>query len=124
MTPRTANIYPYYTSYKPLYNVTIVPGATTSMDNITVNSFIMVVNEALYYGNKLNHSLINPNQWISYGTIVWDNPLDTNMDICLETCEGNKIYFIPDGTNIGFSLHVPTEEELRNLPYIEVTSGS
>ena len=102
----------------------IVSGATNEMDNITVNSFILVVNESLYYGNKLNHSLINPNQLRSYGMMVWYNRFNPNKGICLETCEGNTTYFILDGTNIGFSLHIPTEEELITLPHIEVTSGS
>ena len=30
----------------------------------------------------------------------------------------------PDGTKIGFSSYVPTDEELRTLPHIEVASGS
>ena len=50
MTLINSNVYPYNTSYKPLYNVPIVSGVTTVMDNITRNPFIMVVNEALYYG--------------------------------------------------------------------------
>ena len=86
----------------------IVSGATNIMDNITGNSFIMLVNEELYYRNKLNRSLINPNQLRYYGAIVWDNPFGPNMDIYLETCERNTIDIIPDGTNIGFSLHILT----------------
>ena len=55
---------------------------------------------------KMNHSLINPNQLGCYGTMVWDNHSGPNMNICLETCEGNTINFIPNGTDIGFSSHV------------------
>ena len=62
MKSRTADVYPYDPSYKTFYNVPIVSGATTVMDSIIGNSFIMVINEALYYVKKLNHSLINPNQ--------------------------------------------------------------
>ena len=61
MTSRTADLYPYDTSCKPLYNLLIVSGTTTVMDSITGNLFIMVINEGLYYGKKLNHSLIHPN---------------------------------------------------------------
>ena len=124
MTSRTTDVYTEYPSYKPLYNVPIVSGATTVTINITGNKFIMVVNEALYYGNKLYHSLINPNQLRCYGTMVWDNNFDPNMDICLDTCEGYTIDLIPDGTSIGSSLHVPMEEELMEISHIEVISGS
>ena len=101
-----------------------VSGATTATENITGNSFIMVVNEVLYYGNKLDHSLINLNQLRCYGMMVWDNPFDENRDLCLETYEGDTCDLIPDDTNIGFSSHVLTEEDIRTVLHIKVTSGS
>ena len=117
-------MYPYEPSYKPLYNVPIVSGATTVTDSITGKSFIIVINEALYYGKKLNHSLINPNQLRCYETMVWDNPFEPYRDLCIEMDDGNTIYLTPDGTKIGFSSYVTTNKELRTLPHIEVTSGS
>ena len=76
MTSITLDVYLYDPSYKPLYNVPIMSGATTVTDSVIGNAFIMVINEALYYGKKLNHSLINPNQLKFYETMVWDNPFD------------------------------------------------
>ena len=67
MASITANVYQYYLSYKPLYNVPIVLGSTTVTNSITGNSFIMVLNKAIYYSNKLHHSIINPNILIFYG---------------------------------------------------------
>ena len=68
-----------------MYNVPIVTGASTYMDRTIGRSFIIVINETLYYGKKLGHSLINPNQLKSCGTMVWDNPFDSNREICVET---------------------------------------
>ena len=102
----------------------ILSGATTFMGNITRNSFIMGLNEALYHENKLNYSQINPNKLICYGTIIWDNPFDPTKNPCIYICEGNKIYIILDCTNIGFRLHILTEEEIRNLPNIEMKYSS
>ena len=48
MTSITADVYLYNHSYKTLYNVPIVLGATNVTGNITVNLFIMVVKKALY----------------------------------------------------------------------------
>ena len=58
----------------------------------------MVINEALYYGRKLNHSLINPNQVRCYETMVWDNPFDPYRELCIKTGDGNTIDLTPDGT--------------------------
>ena len=38
--------------------------------------------------------------------------------------EWNTIDIMPGGTKIGFGLHIPMEEELRDLPNIEATYGS
>ena len=81
MVPRTADVYPFDPSCKPFYNVPIVSGATMVTDGITGYSFIMVINEALYYGKKQDHSLINPNQLRCYETMVWDNPFDPYRDL-------------------------------------------
>ena len=124
MTPRTADVYPYDTSCKPFYNVPIMSGATTVKYSITGNSFIMVINEALYYSKKLYHSLINLNQLKCYKTMVWDDPFDPYRELFIETGDFNTIDLTPDGTDIGFISHVPMDEELKTLPHIEVTSGS
>ena len=58
---RTANMLSYDTSYDPMYNVSIVTGASTYMNINTSRSFITVINEEFYYGEKIGHSLINPN---------------------------------------------------------------
>ena len=74
---RTADVYPYDKSYAPIHVVPIVSGATAYDDPTTGDTTILVVNEALYYGTKLDHSLINPNQFCHYGVPFWDNPFDS-----------------------------------------------
>ena len=63
MTEKKANVYPYDTSYEPMYNVPIVTGASTYTNINTGISFIIIIIEALYYGKKLGHSMIDPNQF-------------------------------------------------------------
>ena len=81
----------------------------------------MVINEALYYSDKLYHSLINTNQLRCYETMVWDNPFDLYRDLCIETDDVNTIDLTPDGTKIGFGSHVLTDKELRTILHKEVT---
>ena len=75
-TSQTANIYAYDTSIKPLKGVPIVSIATVYDDLGTNTTYILVVNEALYYGNKLEHSLINPDQVRACVISLWYNPFD------------------------------------------------
>ena len=75
MTERTANVYPYNTSYEPMYNDRIVNGELTYTNINAGGSFIIVINEGLYYSKKLGHYQINPNQLRPYGNMFWDNPM-------------------------------------------------
>ena len=75
-TRRTADIYTYDKSHTPATNVPIVTGATAYNDPTSGNTFILLFNEALFYGNKMDHSLFNPNQMRKFGIPVWDNPFD------------------------------------------------
>ena len=68
-----------------MYNVLILTGASTYTNINTGILFIIFINEALYYGKKIGHYLINTNQLRSHGTMVWDNPFDSNREICVET---------------------------------------
>ena len=109
---RTTNVYPYNNSYEPIYNVLIVTSASTYTNINTGRSFIIFIHESLYYIKKLGRYLINTNQLRSYGIMVWDNPFDSNRELCVETEDGNTIGLIENGTRIGFYSIAPTEHEL------------
>ena len=113
ITNRTADVYPYDTSYQPLVNVPIVSGATAFDDKHTGETFILVFNESLYYGPKLGHSLLNPNQLRSNGLGFWDNPFDHNHSLCIETNCGIIIPLSIEGTKLSFRSRVPTTFELN-----------
>ena len=56
-TRRTADVYAYDKSIKPIEGVPIVSGATTWHDPRSGEAYIVIINEALYYGKKLDHSM-------------------------------------------------------------------
>ena len=99
-TQRKANVYAYDKILKPIEGVPISNDATDGDDPVTQHTYILVINEALYYGNKLDNYLINPNQVRSYGLNFWDNPfdkekglrtkLDDSVDIKMQT-KGKKL---------------------------------
>ena len=92
---RMADVYDYKKSLKPIEGVPIVNDATAWDYPVTQHTYILVINEALYYGTKLDHSLNNPNHVRSYGLNFWDNPfdkekglrtkLDDSVDIKMQT---------------------------------------
>lgn len=121
-TNRTADVYAYDTSYAPIEGVPIVSGATLYVDKMTGLSYILIINEALYYGNKLDHSLINPNQIRHFGIDFWDNAFDKTRGLSIEVNDKLKIPMTTMGTKILFETRSPSELELRNYPHIILSS--
>ena len=121
-TNRTADVFPYEKSYKPMTNVPIVSGATAWDNPIDNTTYILVFHEALYYGTKMDHSLINPNQIRYAGIDLWDNPFDRHRDTCIDVHDGPTIPLLADGTKIGFTSRTPSANELHSCIHINMTS--
>jgi hypothetical protein len=68
------DVAPY--SDKPIRNVPIVTGATAITNTQTGETVIFVFNEAIWMGDQLEHSLLNPNQLCHHWVLVQDNPYD------------------------------------------------
>lgn len=119
---RTADVFPYDKSYRPLENVPIVLGATAFDDPRTGQTYILIINEGLYYGNKLDHSLSNPNQLRSYGIPFWDNPFDKDKGLHIEASDELTINLSVRGTKIYFESRSPSQRELQSCPHITLTS--
>ena len=123
-TFRTADVYAYDTSIKPVENVPIVSGATAYDDPITGKTYILVFHEALYYGDKLDHTLINPNQVRAYGIPFWDNPFDASHTLSIDVDNNLTIPLRTVGTKVMFRTRVPTPYELETSDHIHMTSST
>ncbi len=122
-TYRTAVVYAYDTSIKPMENVPIVSGATAFDDPVSGDTFILVFNRTLYYGTKLDHSLINPNQVHAYGIPFWDNdPHDLDQRLSIDINDSLHIPLQSMGTKLNFRTRVPTALELNDCEHIQMTS--
>jgi hypothetical protein len=71
---RVCDVYAYSSTYDAIKNVAIITGVTAIQDPSTGEVYLLVVHEGLWYGDKMEHSLINPNQLQHFGVKVNDNP--------------------------------------------------
>ena len=120
-TQRIADVYAYTKAIKPVENIPIVTGATAWYEERSKQTYILIINEALYYGTKLDHSLINPNQLRNYGIPVWDNPYDKERGLKIEL-DGIDVQLHTHGTKIFFQTSAPTTYQLESCPRIYLTS--
>ena len=79
LTGKTCQVSPYNDTYKAITNVPVVTGATLWTDPGNGQEYILVFHEALYMGDTLEHSLINPNQLQSFGVINRITPSQTHL---------------------------------------------
>ena len=73
-TEKVCQITPFHPGYETIKDVPIVQAATAYTDIETGNTFILIINEALYMGDTLQSSYLNPNQMRCHGVIVDDIP--------------------------------------------------
>ena len=80
----------------------------------------LIFHESLWMGDKLDHTLVNPNQLQAYGVSVQDNPFDAKP-LCITTNDVSvKLY--SEGMIICGDTRTPTESELSQLPRLILKS--
>ena len=72
-TGQSCEVMPYSDTYNAITDVPVITGATLWTSPHDGDEFILIFNDALWMGNTLQHTLVNPNQLRVYGTTVQDN---------------------------------------------------
>ena len=113
----------FHNKLEPITDVPIATVATAWSDPFAGTTYILIINEALYFGDSLDHSLINPNQVRHYGLPLYDNPYETDPDramgIILDDRE--RLPFTSEGSTVYFNTRYPTDEELELYPHVVLT---
>ena len=121
-TGKECDVSPYREDYKPIKNVPIVNAATAWQSPITGQVYILVLNEAIWMGDHMDDTLINPNQLRHHGVKVQDDPTSSyplsivteDNEFCME--------LTMDGTIVHVQTFTPSDNDLKNCPHIELTS--
>ena len=100
----------------------IVQSATAYTSKHTGQIYFLILNEALWMGDQMDHILINPNQMQHYGIKVQDDPTsDEPLHIMLENNDFNMELNMK-GTIIFADTFTPSEKDLQSCPHIFMTS--
>ena len=86
-------------------------------DNTT---YVLVVNEALFYGSQSDHSLFKPNQLRHNGVNYHDNPYDKYHRLSIDVDRGPLIPLKTHGNKILFDSRVSTNEELESCMHVQL----
>ena len=111
---------PYSSQYEAVQNVPVVTGATVWTNAADGTAYLLIFHESLWMGDKLDHTLVNPNQLWAYGVSVQDNPFDAKpLSI---TTDDVSVELYSEGTIICGDTQTPTESKLSQLPRFILTS--
>ena len=125
-TGTTCSVSGFYEEFQTLKGIPVATVATAWTDERGL-VHILIIHEALYFGEKLDHSLINPNQIRMNGIPVCDDPFDPSRTLGIEYKSDEQDIRIPftcEGATVLFRSRFPTDEEMWDCPKIVLTSES
>ena len=110
-TGQSCEVMPYSDTYDAITDIPVVTGATLWTSPHDGDEFLLIFNEALWMGDTLQHTLVNPNQLRAYGTTVQDNPF-SSTPLKFEPPTGPTIPLTTTGTIIYCNTRAPSDREL------------
>jgi hypothetical protein len=124
---RTVSVAPFLESLGITEQVPIVTAAIASNDPILLQTFIIIVHQALYFGDKLFHNLINPFQcWLNKVTVdecarVLTTLPDNSLHCITFDKEQVKIPLRLNGIVSYFASRRPTLQEYHTCQHLHLT---
>ena len=124
-TGQSCDVSPFLDSYGTVENVQIASGAKAWTDQDTGISHILVVYQGLWFGTKMPHLLMNPNQTRVHGFSVCNDPFDPNRSLgIIDTDSGMLIPLKLSGSTAYLESRVLTALELSECNHIVLTSDA
>lgn len=121
-----AEVSGFVNSMDAITDAPIVKAAVAYEDLNTGETFVLDIDQALYFGDQLTHILLNPNQMKIHGIIVDEVPTSLYPSLTHSITskeEDFKILLSLRGIISYFPVHTPTEYEIENSQHIALTSG-
>ena len=125
-TGKTCDVSPFSQAYDATKDVPIVKAVTAYDDPSTGETFILVMNQALYFGDQMENSLLCPNQMRAHGVVVDDVPIHLSKGDST-----HSIFFPSEKVRIPLDMHgcisyiptrTPTKNEIETCLWLELTS--
>jgi hypothetical protein len=126
----TCNVSPFAKTYETKTNVPIIKAATAYDDPKTGTTYILVLGQALYFGEDVEASLLCPNQLRANGVIVEDVPVHLSHDgtsshsIIFPEEENFTIPLSLNGCFSSIPTQTPTMEEIETCRWLVLTNDA
>ena len=128
-TDQVCDVSPFTSEYEPMRNIPVAKTATAYDHPYDHETYILVTVQSLHFGEKLENTLLCPNQMRSHGIEVDDVPRHLSVD----GKSSHSIYIPADDVRLPLLLHgcisylptrYPTDYELENCKWLMLSSYS
>ncbi len=125
-TGERVRVSPFSGEYAAMTDVPIVTALTAWTDPKTGRTFILVLNQCLYFGDRLPNSLLNPNQLRANGLTVHDTPqqYDRNSthSVMIPGTSPTTLPLRMRGVISYLDTRKPTQQERDTCVWLELTA--
>jgi len=105
-TGKICDVAPFLSDLPNQEGIPICSGAT-AFENANGCTYVLIINEALWFGDQMKNSLINPNQVRAFGISLCDDPTDPHRHLGM-TIQDSLIPFTMAGSTCHFTTRTPT----------------
>ena len=116
-TGEEVDVVPFSDDFTPMKDIPIVTAVTAAQCPDTGEVVLLHFPQGLWYGRRMNHSLINPNQLRHFGIAVSNDPTDKNRFFGIDTQQDFRIPFTMSGSIAGWESWCPSDDEMSNPSY-------
>ena len=110
-TSEACTVSPLLVEYYEQENTTICTGET-SYTMETGEVIILIFGQGLWFGNRIEKFLINPNQCQSFGILIYDEPTDQHKPLGIEADLYTHIQMSMVVSTCGFINRYPTNDDI------------
>jgi len=111
-TSEVCSVFPFLPEYDSVTDVPICTAAT-AVDLESGGTIILEFGQGLWFGERMEHSLINPNQCRSFGISICDDPTDQHRRFGIELSDDYVVPFCMRGTTCYFQSRSPSLSEIE-----------
>jgi len=119
-TSEVCSVSPYLSKYDSITDIPICTAAT-AVNLDSGETIILEFGQGLWFGERMEHSLINPNQCRSFGIRVCDDPTDEYRTLGMELSDDYVVPFQMRGTTCNFQSRSPSMSEIETCKTFQVS---
>ena len=120
-TPYECSVSPFLEEYQDQQNVRICTALTAATIPSTGETVLLRLGQCLDFHDKMNKTLLNPNQLRAFGISICDDPTDEHRSLGIQLDPNTHLPLYMNGSICGLMTWSPTNEELESCRIFDIS---